>query len=165
MTAIRKVEINNFRCIRQLSWSPGPGINCLIGPGDSGKSTVLDAIDLCLGARRSAQISDADFFGLDVAQPISITLTLGNLDEALKSFEGYGDFLRGYRADTGMLEDEPGQGTETVLCLNLTIGGDLERSGLFIRSAQRNRVSAEVWRGRTGRLFLQQESAHPQAVI
>ena len=29
---------------------PAPGINCLIGPGDIGKSTLLDAIDLCMGA-------------------------------------------------------------------------------------------------------------------
>jgi hypothetical protein len=59
-------------------------INCLIGPGDSGKSTVLDAIDLCLGARRNVQFSDADFFGLDITNPISITLTLGDLDDAMR---------------------------------------------------------------------------------
>jgi len=56
MARIRKVEIRNFRSIRALDWLPSPGINCLIGPGDSGKSTILDAIDLCLGARRSVPI-------------------------------------------------------------------------------------------------------------
>jgi hypothetical protein len=86
-----------------------PGINCLIGPGDSGKSTVLDAIDLCLCARRSAPITDADFYDLNVANPISITLTLGGLDEGMKSVEAYGDYLRGYRPETGIIEDEPGQ--------------------------------------------------------
>lgn len=50
MARIRKIEIANFRGIQQLVWCPSPGINCLIGTGDSGKSTVLDAIDLCLGA-------------------------------------------------------------------------------------------------------------------
>ncbi|MGO4684118.1 AAA family ATPase [Hyphomicrobium sp. 2TAF46] len=40
------------------------GLNCLIGPGDSGKSSVLEAIDFCLGARRNLQISDADFHRL-----------------------------------------------------------------------------------------------------
>lgn len=65
MARIGKIEIANFRGIPLLAWRPKPGINCPIGLGDSGKSTVLDAIDLCLGARRNIQFSDADFFGLD----------------------------------------------------------------------------------------------------
>lgn len=77
---IRKIEISNFRRVQQLIWCPSPGINCLIGVDDSGKSAVLDAIDLCLGARRNVQISDADFFGLNITVPISITLTLDALD-------------------------------------------------------------------------------------
>nr|WP_309476383.1 ATP-binding protein [Escherichia coli] len=50
MVRVCKVEIQNFRSIRLLTWLPSPGLNCLIGPGDSGKTTILDAIDLCLGA-------------------------------------------------------------------------------------------------------------------
>ena len=101
-------------------------MNCLIGPGDSGKSTVLDGIDLCLGARRNAQFSDADFFNLDVKQPISISVTIGGLDDALKNFDNYGLFLRGFRTTTGEVEDEPEKDLETVLTLNLTVLGDLE---------------------------------------
>lgn len=63
MARIRRVEIAGFRGIKNLSWCPNPGISCLVGPGDSGKSTILDAIDLCLGARRNAQFSDTDFYG------------------------------------------------------------------------------------------------------
>jgi predicted ATP-dependent endonuclease of OLD family len=70
MARIRKVEISNFRCIKQLTWLPDSGVNCLIGPEDTGKSTILDAIDLCLGARRSLQLTDADFYRLDVENPI-----------------------------------------------------------------------------------------------
>lgn len=61
MPRIRHLAIRNFRSIKALDWSPAPGINCLIGPGDSGKSTILDAIDLCLGARRSISFGDMDF--------------------------------------------------------------------------------------------------------
>ncbi|MBW8833234.1 MAG: AAA family ATPase [Burkholderiales bacterium] len=43
MARIRKVEIRNFRAVRSLDWCPAAGVNCLIGPGDSGKSTILDA--------------------------------------------------------------------------------------------------------------------------
>ena len=60
MARIRRLEIRNFRSIKILDWAPSAGINCLIGPGDSGKSTILDAIDLCLGARRNVSIADTD---------------------------------------------------------------------------------------------------------
>lgn len=126
MAVIRKIEIQNFRGLRHLSWTPSPGVNCLIGSGDSGKSTVLDAIDLCLGARRSVPFADSDFYGLDTTTPISITLTLGALHEALRTLEGYGLFLRGYDATTGTVTDEPAHGSEVVLTLNLTVNADLE---------------------------------------
>lgn len=126
MAQIRKLEILNFRSIRTLSWFPTPGINCLVGPGDSGKSTILDAIDLCMGARRTIQFTDADFTDLAVDEPIEITVTLGGLSDRLKTLDAYGLFLRGFDAESGMIEDEPQAGLETVLCLRLTVGADLE---------------------------------------
>ena len=107
MAYIRRLEIRNFRSIKTLDWAPSAGINCLIGPGDSGKSSILDAIDLCLGARRSAGISDTDFFGLNVTAPIVIAVTLGGLPDELLSLDAYSDFLRGYDAVTGQIEPEP----------------------------------------------------------
>jgi putative ATP-dependent endonuclease of OLD family len=76
MALVRVLEIENFRAVKVLRWQPGPGVNCLVGPGDSGKSTILDAIDLCLGARRSISFTDADFHALDFGQAIRIALTL-----------------------------------------------------------------------------------------
>lgn len=109
-----------------LSWFPTPGINCLVGPGDSGKSTILDAIDLCMGARRTIQFTDADFTDLAVDAPIEITVTLGALSDRLKTIDAYGLFVRGFDAASGEIEDEPQAGLETVLCLRLTVGADLE---------------------------------------
>lgn len=126
MAQIRKLEVRNFRSIRTLSWLPTPGINCLVGPGDSGKSTILDAIDLCMGARRTIQFTDADFTDLAVDAPIEITITLGGLPERLKTLDAYGLFLRGFDASSGEIEDEPQAGLEIVLCLRLTVGADLE---------------------------------------
>lgn len=150
MARIRKIEIANFRGIQRLVWCPMPGFNCLIGTGDSGKSTVLDAIDLCLGARRNIQISDADFFGLDITAPISITLTLGNLDDSMRSLESFGAFLRGFHAATGVVEDEPSAGAEVVLCLNLTVASDLEPSWTLIsdRASQQGLVKSLAWKDR-----------------
>ena len=126
MARIRKVEIRNFRAIRSLDWCPAAGVNCLIGPGDSGKSTVLDAVDFCLGARRNLAIADTDFHALDVAQSISISVTLGDLPDSLLSIESFGEYLRGFDAATGAVEDEPRKGLETVLTALFTAKADLE---------------------------------------
>lgn len=126
MTLIRAIDISNFRSIKKLTWLPFAGINCLVGPGDSGKSSILDAIDLCLGARRSATFADSDFHGLDVSQPIQISITLGELDDPLKNIDSYGDYLVGFNAASGKVEPEPGTGLEPALTLRLTVQADLE---------------------------------------
>jgi hypothetical protein len=126
LARIRIVSIENYRCIQQLTWFPGQGLNCLIGPGDSGKSSILDAIDLCLGARRTTNLTDADFHGLDVDHPISITITLGELDDGLKSLETYAPYLRSFDPANGAVADEPQAGHETVLTINVTVSSDLD---------------------------------------
>jgi AAA ATPase domain len=133
LSRIRHIEIRNFRCIREFSWWPSQGINCLVGPGDVGKSSILDAIDLCLGARRTIQFTDADFFNLDVGTPVSISVTIGELDDLLKNMEAYGNFLRSCSTVTRTIEDEPEKDGETVLTLRLTVSGDLARARLVAR--------------------------------
>jgi len=132
MARIRKVEIEHFRGIRALEWLPTAGINCLIGPGDSGKSSILDAIDLCLGARRNVQFTDADFHYLDVETPVRISVTVGQLDDELKRLDAYGLYLRGFDPQSGKIEDEPEKDAETVLTVTLTVGSDLEPSWSLI---------------------------------
>jgi len=126
MARIRRLEITNFRSIAALDWFPSAGINCLIGPGDSGKSTVLEAIDFCLGTRRSLTFSDTDFHDLELTTSILIAITLGQLPDELLSIEAYGDFLRGFDSATTQIEPEPRAGLETVLTLCLEVGADLE---------------------------------------
>ncbi|MFO1315749.1 MAG: AAA family ATPase [Burkholderiales bacterium] len=126
MAKIRTIEIANFRSIQYLKWRPSPGVNCLIGPGDSGKSTILDAIEFCLSPRRNLSVGDTDFFNLDVGQAISVTLTLGDLPDALLNLETMADFLRGFDQATGEVEDEPRRDYETVLTLRLTVQADLD---------------------------------------
>lgn len=101
-------------------------MNCLVGVGDSGKTTVLDAIDYCLGARRSVQFSDYDFHKTDTSEPIKILVALGALEPSLLSMDSYGDYFCGYNVTTGKFEDEPGHGLETILVLRLKVEKDLE---------------------------------------
>jgi len=126
MARIRHIEISNFRCIDKLNWRPAAGINCLIGPGDAGKSSILDAIDFCLGARRTVQFSDADFHNLDVTNAVSIAITIGDLSDALKSMETYGAYIRSFDHASGTIGDEPEAGKETVLTVHLGVGSDLD---------------------------------------
>lgn len=150
MTRIRRLEIRNFRSIQTLDWTPSNGVNCLIGPGDSGKSTILDAIDLCLGARRNVPFGDTDFFSLDVNQSILIDVTLGALPDVLKNIDIYGEFLRGFSPSTGLLEDEPRADLETVLTLRLQVNADLEPSWTLYsdRAAQQQLERSIAWKDR-----------------
>lgn len=126
MIKIRRIEIRNFRSILSLDWCPTKGINCLIGPGDSGKSSILDAIDACLTARRSLPFSDTDFYNLDVSHAINIKVTLGNLPDHMKDLDTYGEYLRGFFALLDTVVDEPQKDAETVLTIQLTVEADLE---------------------------------------
>ena len=107
MARIRRLEIRNFRSIQFLDWVPSAGINCLIGTGDSGKSSILDAIDLCLGARRSAPFCDTDFHRLDVNEPIVITVTLGALSDTLLNLDVYGEFCAAMMRQLSWLKMSP----------------------------------------------------------
>ena len=83
--------------LKNFTWYPCEGINCLVGARDCGKSSVLDAIDLCLGARRYVTFAEADFYCLDVTAPVSISITIRELDDGLKNMDAYGPvpaFLR-----------------------------------------------------------------------
>ena len=45
---ITKVHINGYKKFKDLSFTPNKGINILVGANDSGKSTLLEAIRLCI---------------------------------------------------------------------------------------------------------------------
>ena len=150
MTLIRAIEIENFRGVKSLAWRPRQGINCLIGPGDSGKSTVLNAIDYCIGARRSLQIANSDFCKLDIENPIRVAVTLGALPDELKTIDGYGLYLGGFNVATGEVLPEPGSGLETVLTVQLLIESDLEPQWSLVsaRAAAQGQARSLSWADR-----------------
>lgn len=123
---IRHVKIKNFRGIQELSWAPGPGVNCLIGQGDSTKTTVLDAIELALTPRNYSFADDSDFYNLNVEHPIEIMLTLGDLPPEFVVENRYGMYLRGWDVDAENIVDEPSEKLEDVLTLRVMIDKSLE---------------------------------------
>lgn len=121
---VRGLKIRNFRGVEALDWCPSSSLVCIVGPGDVGKSTVLEAIGLVLSPRW-VQFDDSDFPGCDTSKRIEITVTVGELPEAALQESRMGLHLRGWTAE-GKLRDEPADDDEPVLSVRLTVDSSLE---------------------------------------
>jgi putative ATP-dependent endonuclease of OLD family len=100
-------------------------MNCLIGPGDSTKTTILDAIDLALNPRSNYLGDDTDFHNLDFTAPATITVTLVGIPSEFCADNRYGLHLRGWNSATATLIDEPGE-TDTGFIDALSIRVELD---------------------------------------
>lgn len=134
---IRRVEIERFRGIRKLTWDIGGDFVCLVGPGDSTKTTILDAIECALSPRWNIQFDDTDFFDALTDDPILITVTVGELPEDLKSEAKYGYLARGWTA-SGDIRDEPEEDDELVLSIQLRVGSSLEPTWAVVNDRNRD---------------------------
>ena len=121
---IRHLTIKNFRGIASLAWVPSNSFCCIIGPGDSGKSATLDAVEAALSSRWFS-FSESDFLGCDTGNCIEIEVTIGELSKPLKSDERFGLYIRGWTPDE-ILRDEPEDDDEPVLTVKLTVNATLE---------------------------------------
>lgn len=149
---IRHLKIQNFRGVKQLEWSlPAGDIFCLIGKGDSSKSTILEAIRYTFYPQWNLALSDSDFYQCKAENSIVIDVTIGDLVDEFCSINKYGNYLRGWDAAALKLSDEPDDHLETVLTVRLTVEKDLEpkwiavcdRSpeGVPFKQADRSKVS------------------------
>src|SRR5687768_6955891 len=57
---IYSLTVARFRSIRSLSWNPSRRVNVILGGGDVGKTTLLEAIGLLLNPTNAA-LSDTDY--------------------------------------------------------------------------------------------------------
>lgn len=81
---IRRLTIARFRGISSLIWRPGSGVNLILGGGDVGKSTILDAIGLLLSPVNLSTLSDTDYFRRGVADGFEIEAVMAlPLDSAI----------------------------------------------------------------------------------
>jgi putative ATP-dependent endonuclease of the OLD family len=139
---IRHLKIERFRGIKALEWKIDAELICLVGPGDSTKSTILSAIDYALSPRWKLEFSDSDFFNGSTDEPITITVTVGALPDNFKSDDKFGLHLRGW--DGMALHDEPGATDELVLSIQLFVDKSLEPKWSIAndRRTERRSVSA-----------------------
>ena len=59
---IKELHIERFRGIEKLEWQPADTANVVLGGGDTGKTTLLDAIALLLSPTNSVMLSEADYW-------------------------------------------------------------------------------------------------------
>lgn len=124
---IRHINIEYFRGIRTLNWVvPETNIICLIGRGDTTKSTVLDAIRYALFPAWNPSFGEFDFFQANTNSNIEITLTLGELPEEFLSDAKYGLYLRGWDSSEKRIIDEQKDGLEDAISVKLTVDQNLE---------------------------------------
>lgn len=125
---IAALWVNNFRGIRSLSWCPNQGVNCLIGPGDSCKTTILDAIDLLLAERQNVTFDDLDFYDANPANRIRIVAVIAQLPRDYLRDDRYGMLLAGWSAVKLEWKSEPAEnaGFAPALILQLDVDDTLE---------------------------------------
>lgn len=105
---IHEVLIENFRGIRKMEWRPNPGLTALIGPGDSGKSTILDALGLLFSPRWSHAFTDNDFHGPSKEnRALLIRATIVEPPTELLGINAFMNYVRGVDPNTGTIVDEP----------------------------------------------------------
>lgn len=125
---LASVEIKNFRGIKYASvlFPQDSRIICLVGAGDSGKSTLLAAIEWALWPSWSLIATDMDFYNCDTTVPIEITVSVTELPEAILREDKYGLYLRDLSKTCLGGEDEPTDGGINILTIRLTIDNSLE---------------------------------------
>lgn len=124
---IRKIDTLNFRGIKKLAWNlPDQHIFCLIGKGDSAKTTILEAIRCAFHPQWNLAFNDSDFHLCKTDDPITIEILFGDLPDEFCSAQKYGAHLRGWDITTFNLHDEPEDDDELVLSARLTVARDLE---------------------------------------
>ena len=152
---IRHISVRNFRGIKELDWALGvSSIFCLIGPGDSTKSTILEAIRRVFHPQWNLQFDDADFYDCSEVNSISIIVTLGALPDEFRDLRKYGYWLSGWDKKSQKTSIDPGDYLEDALRVRLTVREDLrphwsvvkkdEDEGVEFRPNDRSKVAVSL---------------------
>lgn len=121
---IRHINIKNFRGIKQadLTFPDTQRLICLIGPGDSTKSTVLTAIHYALWPSWNLSVSSSDFYECDTEEQICIEVSFDEFPDSFLKEHKYGLYLRGSWNNE---VDEPTE-TDCFLTARLVIDDSFE---------------------------------------
>jgi putative ATP-dependent endonuclease of OLD family len=130
MARIISLTVRNFRGIKDLSIDfSDENLICFIGRGDSGKTSILDAISSVLSSSWNLTFYDTDFYNCVLDEPIEITASLIDFPHKLLSEQKYGLHIRSLNTDTNVVNDEmPVDELVDVIRPVLTIKLSVDRS-------------------------------------
>ena len=93
---VTNLEIEHFRGIQKgnISFPLDSRVICMIGAGDSTKSTVIKAIEWVFWPSWNLIACDNDFYGCDTSVPIIIRGTFKEIPSKLITEDKFGLYLR-----------------------------------------------------------------------
>lgn len=103
---VYELEIKHFRGIQCGKFNFTTPLVCLIGHGDTTKSTILDAIEYVLSPNWFIPIDDSDFTDCDTKENIEIIATVGPIPDEFMSDSKYGQYLRKWNSVEKKLFDD-----------------------------------------------------------
>jgi AAA15 family ATPase/GTPase len=127
MATLHNLKIKNFRGIQNFDQNFNNGLVCIIGRGDSGKSTILEAVNLVLSSNWTMSFYDSDFHNCKTDNSIEIEATITNIPE--KQLAKYGMFVRGIVSNGDIIDDmesDEANNAKEALTIKLTVTKDLE---------------------------------------
>jgi predicted ATP-dependent endonuclease of OLD family len=131
MAQIIHISIKNFRGIKHLETNITSDFNCLVGRGDSCKTTILHAISSALSPSWNLNFSDLDFYNCNIAEPFEISISLIDVPQELLIENKFGLYMRGFNkitheiVDDLLIDDVNGE-LQEALTIKLIVDSTLE---------------------------------------
>lgn len=126
MAKIHSLKIENYRGIKDFEQSfDSKSLICLIGRGDSGKTTVLNAISAALTPSWDYKFYDSDFYNVEIDSSIIIEVSLFDLPDELMTDSKFGLHKRLLTKDNLISDDLDVEGDD-LLTIRLRVDKNLE---------------------------------------
>ena len=123
---IIELNIKNFRGIKSFHHNFGEiQLICLVGQGDSGKTTILEAISLVLSPTWNIPFCDNDFYMKNVEEQIQIEVSV-KIPETFVLESKFGLYMRFWDAENNTISDVPIEGGCKILTIKLEVKENLE---------------------------------------
>lgn len=126
MSKIIELEIRNYRGIKSFREKIHGDFICFTGRGDSGKTTILDAISSVLSPSWNLTFYDTDFYNCNINEPIEIIASILEPPLSLLLENKYGLLHRVLNPVTNEIEDELKDSFQKVLTIKLKVDRTLE---------------------------------------
>lgn len=126
---ITNLEIEHFRGIQKgnIIFPLDSRVICMIGAGDSTKTTILKAIEWVSWPSWNLIVCDNDFYECDTSTPIIIRGTFKEIPSKLIAEDKFGLYLRKpHVLINPCIDDEPEDAGDFCLTIQLTIDSTLE---------------------------------------